>query len=141
MFNVLFAFVLFFQTADPFATLEKMLAKHQPVLVERDAAFAQLKASVKSGVELNVAYLRYLKASDAALKSWLDLSAELNRTKKLAGDKPDQKTKDRLTRLTARVDAYNPPRDQEAVMKAYLEKLGDPAFGPQAPVIPKPKQR
>ena len=74
MFNFLLAFVLVFQTVDPFAGLEKMLAKHQPVLVERDAAFVQLKASVKNGAWLTEAYLRYQKASDTALKSLQETS-------------------------------------------------------------------
>src|SRR3989344_4473484 len=125
MFNVLFAFVLLFQVADPFAALEKSLAKNAPVLTARDAAFKQFQTAVKG------------------VKVWLPMRTELDRASKAVISKQpvDAKTKDRLAKLTAQVELFmKHPAGYDDLMKKYRERIGDPDTGPQVPVIRKPKQ-
>src|SRR3989338_9495679 len=130
--NLVLVFLFFWQAADPFAAVEKMLKGAAPALAERDAAFAQLKAAVNSGnlVDLAAAEARYSTASIAAAKVWLEAEAELTRAVKLATkDKPlDEKSKARLTQLFSRVAALikNPP-DYEEVMKKYRARLSGPS--------------
>lgn len=133
-------FLLFWQAADPFAALEKMLDKGKPAFAEREAAFSQLKTAVENGnvVEVTRAYARYMTAMAGTIEVWLPARTELDRVSKAV--KPDPKTKDRLAKLTAQVEAFmKHPAGYDAVMKQYRQRISDPAAGPQAPVIRKPK--
>ncbi|OGE75427.1 MAG: hypothetical protein A3C85_02930 [Candidatus Doudnabacteria bacterium RIFCSPHIGHO2_02_FULL_48_21] len=145
MFNVLFAFVLLFQVADPFAALEKSLAKNAPVLTARDAAFKQFQTAVNgvNAVDVTQAWTRYITAWDEGVKVWLPMRTELDRASKAVISKQpvDAKTKDRLAKLTAQVELFmKHPAGYDDLMKKYRERIGDPDTGPQVPVIRKPKQ-
>ena len=141
MFNFALIFVLLFQAGDPFAHLEKSLAKNLPALAQRDAAFAKLKTAVRGGnwVEMEKAYYQYLLSPDLTL-IWLDLKTELDRVVKLVKDKSDKKTTERLVKVSAQVDAFldNPP-EYDQVIKEYRDQLADQYFGLQLPVVRSPK--
>lgn len=131
---------LFWQAADPFAALEKMLAKGKSAFAERESAFTQLKTAAQGGnlVDLTRAYARYLSAMAGTIDVWLPARTELDRVSKAV--KPDPKAKDRLAKLTAQVEAFmKHPAGYDEVMKQYRQRISDPDAGPQAPVIRKPK--
>lgn len=146
MFNILFAFVLLFQTVDLFAPLEKMIAKHTPALSNRDAAFKQFRTVVETGNTDPIrAYTSYMLAATVTDKAWLDLEAELSRVTKLVNgskDKPsDQKTRGRLTKITAQAEAFmKHPAGYDEVMRKYQARIKEPSFGPRPPQLPKPKR-
>ena len=135
-----FAFVLLFQTGDPFAAVEKILKDGSATLKEKQAAFAQLKIAADKGSvsEIWGAQRRYDTAAIAGARIGIAMIKELGRVKT-----QNLNQNKRFEELSKRADEFiSNPKGYDEVMKKVRGKLAAPEEngGPQAPVIRKPKQ-